>query len=296
MTRLRVVQPPETTDIFSREEEASKFKVSLAVMAIAEQYINQEGERKLGLNLEFFSVFGKLTALLPRGEPALVYAFNYEKAKEEALRELVLEGSNVSGRTENPEGIMLKNWIEKNVPNRYLLLGNASRRFADPYSIIDLRKHRTKLLEVSHGKYFSLHPELRSMMTDEEWQRQEAQKGQLQLRRIEHEAEPPKKPPEEILKLDEVQMAKLTWMVQLFREGRKKDLGDVKTARVRLLSRGLPVFYKRADEVASLFYDEVSEDLERSLTIEEFRALKAISAGINERMNKEQRRAKKQTV
>lgn len=303
---LRIILPQRTPDILD-SDKASQFQGALAVMAVAERYMAQENEQNFRLNLEFFSIWGKLTSLLPYAEEAMVYVSNYRRAKEEALREVVLGGEDISAGTETPQNVMLKIWIEQNIPDRDKFLKINPVDVRKPF-IIDLRKDVSRrLLQASHGKFFSLHPELREgMMTEEEWERQEAQKtqGQLPVRvEIPQKAQElvnksPKISKPEVIKgaipeLDPIVAVKLNWIVQLSRRGEIESLYNVDAVKRHALAAGLLLFSSNADLITACYNKDVFDNSGNNLTIEVSRAIKE---RVQRMIRAEQRKANKKTI
>lgn len=300
---LRIILPQRTPDILD-SDKASQFQGALAVMAVAERYMAQENEQNFRLNLEFFSIWGKLTSLLPYAEEAMVYVSNYRRAKEEALREFIWGGEDISAETETPQNVMLKIWIEQNIPDRDKFLKINPVDVRKPF-IIDLRKDVSRrLLQASHGKFFSLHPELREgMMTEEEWQRQEERKKEERLKPVapvEYAEGPVLKPaekePVEIPKLDTELAEHLTWKVKVFLADKQASSEQFKTARLNALAAGLPVFSTDADKVAALINEDFVIDFKPNLALGQFRALKLNAGVMLEEEKKKAKKAKKAEV
>lgn len=301
------VCPSYSQDIFEIGDAAG-VKAALAAMAIAERYMAQEGEQHFSLNLEFFSIWGKVTSFLPpyseNNEQSKVYVSSYRRAKEQALREFVLGEEDISARTESSQNVMLKIWIEQNIPDRDKFLELDSTDMRKLYTKIDLRKDVSwRLLQASHGKFFSLHPELREgMMTEEEWQRQEERKKEerfkaaapqkpKEIEQAEASAsKPAEKDPEEIPKLDTELAEHLTWKVKVFLADKQASSEQFKTARLNALAAGLPVFSTDADKVAALINEDFVIDFKPNLALGQFRALK-LNAGVM--LEEEKKKAKK---
>lgn len=272
--RLEVLE-----DINPKAEELvvpsdSPLQGALAVLAVAEKYLEQEAEEKFGLNEEFFSIFGKLTYFLPPTETTLVYACDYAKAKEESLRKIVL-GSDMQEITR------FRAWLRENVPDISSLyeIGDTSGDNRNPFSAIDLRKDSWRILKGINGKYYSLHPELRGMMTDEEWFAQERRK-ETKMKVLTEPTEPilPAAVPVSIIDNDE-----LTRMVRIFKSPDKELLGDTEEALAVAKAAGLSVLYNNVDVIFALYNKARHDTIGIDFTPEEYEEIKKEILKINKR-------------